>query len=121
MLSSETKPLKTLPGVNGTLELYADHVELKRTGFRRLFHLRDRPLAIANREITGVEMFSGPNPLTNEFMRLSIRSGEQRSIVVIFQRRYHALAMQVRDLLDDVVGNRDVLPIVRALKEEAHD
>lgn len=119
MRTLDEKPLKTLPGVNGTLELYADHVRLRWTGFQSLFHLGDKPLAISTRDITGVEMYSGQNPLTNEFMRLSIRSGQQCSIILIFQRRYHALAAQFRDTLDDLSGNRDVLPVVRAMRDEA--
>jgi hypothetical protein len=119
MRTRDEKPLKTLPGVNGTLELYADHVRLRWTGFQSLFHLGEKPPTIATRDITGVEMYSGQNPLTNEFMRLSISRGQQRSIVLIFQRRYHALAMQFRDTLDDLSGNRDVLPVVRAMRDEA--
>lgn len=119
MHTSDAKPLKTLPGVNGTLELYADHMSLRWTGLQSLFHLGDKPLTVANRDITGVEVYAGQNALTNEFMRLSIRRGEKRSIMLIFQRRHHALAMQVRDMLDDIVGNRDVLPVVRAMQDEA--
>ncbi|MCC7208228.1 MAG: hypothetical protein IT323_13045 [Anaerolineae bacterium] len=119
MHASDVKPIKRLPGVNGTLELYPDHVCLKWSRLQRLFHFGEKPLSVANRDITGVEMFVGQNALTNEFMRLSIRRGKKRSLIVIFQRRHHNTAMQVRDMLDDLVTNRDVLPVVRALQDEA--
>jgi hypothetical protein len=106
------EPLQTLKGLDKRLDIFPDHVEIRPRGLWHL--LRPQPaVSFALREITDIEWFDA-GFLWNGLLKLRLRSKNNAPILILYPRYLQHAAERVRDLLDSLIGNRDILPYVTA-------
>ena len=98
------KPLKTLPGGNGTLELYPDRVIIRRKkALERLSRggCSEDCWALHFDDIREVYYYPGRvHFLGSGCIQFHVKSGEDRPLLLIYDRKHDALARQIVDYIE---------------------
>lgn len=106
--TTRNAPLKVLPCVGARLEVYPDRVRVNHPGWV-IFVQTDCcfPLsAVRSVTIEAMNTFFG-------ILRFEVQCKEQsRTRDVIFQRKYEALAWEVKNLIDEHIEKHDVLALI---------
>lgn len=100
--------LQTLRAANGVLEVYADHIEVHRVGV--LSRLWQSDCSVPMTDIGTVYLVNGDMWLPGH-LQILMRDPQRRPIVLVLNRAQDAQG--VRDLIEDHLGQRDVLPVLR--------
>ncbi len=102
-VESANQPLKSLSGVTEEFEVYPDRIEIRsRHGGHNL-----RSLHFS--EVTSVFLTEGTF-FVNGFIKLAL--GDEPEIVFVFDHRFNERARELREVLLDKIGHRDVLPYI---------
>ncbi len=104
-------PLKMLPGVGVRLELYADHVVIRRVSWLSFFFW-NADQTIFTKDMQSVSFYRGSGCLSGSLCVIP-RAGCGKSAYVIFSRQHLQEAEAIYEALDDLVNRKDVLGIVR--------
>jgi hypothetical protein len=111
MVNEYSEPIEALEGVNGDLELYADRVVIRKSGLiaklTQSFEGNERTIYF--HQISGIHFFEGQF-LINGYIQLLIDHDPQKTITFVFPRQRYALALRIKERLEDAISRYGVYP-----------
>jgi len=97
------QPLKVLTGVTDELELYADRLEI------RSRHNAHAVRTLKYPDIAGIFLTEGTF-FINGYLKLTL--SDDHEVVFVYDHRFNERAREMREMLLDKIGHRDILPFI---------
>lgn len=115
------QPLKILEGIGVRLEVYTDHIMVRRTDMLSkllpdFFGIPDR--SIPFEKIESVRVYSS-RFLAGCWMQLFVLTDGRESVGVSFRVAQHRLAHEIKDIIEDLRSRRQVAPYLKTLNDTA--
>ncbi|MEO8608457.1 MAG: hypothetical protein ABI690_11265 [Chloroflexota bacterium] len=105
------EPLKTLAGINFVLELFADHMIIRRTDSLTVIlpDMFEEVRIVALKDIAAVYLHEAKY-IYSQWLTMFLQLTNHRHITLLYSRADHSQAQVIKNMIDDVISKRQPFP-----------